>query len=212
MTSRTATALLSASLAFFGAVAFAATAAPAGFVEKPATAETLTMLRKGGYVLYLRHGYTDNSKPDRMPAVDLNDCSTQRPLTEEGRKLAASVGASIRKAKIPVGEIQVSPLCRVKETTEAAFGGSFVVNEKLMYTANLTTEQKKPIIETTRTLLSTPVPAGSNRVLVAHGPNLMDLMGYFPKEGTVAVFRPRGADGFEYLASIPPAGWAALLK
>jgi hypothetical protein len=111
-----------------------------------------------------------------------------------------------------VGEIQVSPLCRVKETTEAAFGASFVVNEKLMYTANLTTEQKKPIIETTRTLLSMPVPAGSNRVLVAHGPNLMDLMGYFPKEGTVAVFRPRGADGFEYLASIPPAGWAALLR
>jgi len=58
---------------------------PTAFVEKMATRETISQLRKGGYVLYLRHGYTDNSRPDRYPAVDLNDCQTQRVLSDEGR-------------------------------------------------------------------------------------------------------------------------------
>ena len=69
---------------------------PAKFVEIPATRETLNQIRTGGFVLYLRHGYTDNSRPDRMPNVNLNDCSTQRPLTDEGRKLARNVGEAMR--------------------------------------------------------------------------------------------------------------------
>ena len=48
---------------------------------------------------------------------------------------------------------------------------------------------------------------------MAHAPNLMDLMGYFPKEGTLVVFRPLGeAAGFEYIASIPAAQWGELLR
>jgi hypothetical protein len=65
----------------------------------------------------------------------------------------------------------------------------------------------------TRRLVSTPVTAGTNRVLVAHAPNMADLMGYFVKpEATVVVMRPLGDGQFEYLASIHPAMWPALLK
>ncbi len=117
------------------------------FVEVPASAELLAKVRNGGFVLYLRHGYTDNSRPDRLPAVDLNDCSTQRPLTDAGRQLARRVGESIRKARLPINEIRISPLCRAKETTIAALPGKpFTFDHLLMYTANLTDEQKAPII------------------------------------------------------------------
>ena len=160
------------------------------FQETLATRATLEALRQGGYVLYMRHGNTDNSRPDRAPQVDLNDCSTQRPLNEEGRRVTAEVGRAIRQARIPLGEIFVSPLCRAKESAQAAFGKDFQVHEQLMYTANLTSEQKKPILATTRKLLSEPVPAGVNRVIVAHAPNMADLMGFFVKpEGTVVVVR-----------------------
>lgn len=54
--------------------------------------------------------------------------------------------------------------------------------------------------------------AGRNRLLVAHGPNLMDLMGYFPKEATLVVFRPKGQGRFGYVASILPASWPELLR
>lgn len=182
------------------------------FSEVIATKRLLEQLRSGGYVLYMRHGRTDNSKPDRVPAVDLQDCATQRPLTEEGRKMAADVGAAIRRARIPVGDIRISPLCRVRETTQAAFPErKFIVDDQLMYVANLTDAQKLPIVANTRYWLSQPVKAGTNRLLIGHAPNLMELIGYFPKEGTVVVFRPgEGVAAFTYVASIPPGLWSTL--
>jgi phosphohistidine phosphatase SixA len=190
-----------------------APATAAQFVEIPATTESLKQLRKGGFVLYLRHGKTDNTRGDRVPAVDLNDCTTQRPLTEEGRQMAMRVGEAMRKAQIPVGDIRVSPLCRAKESAAAAFPKqATIVDHQLMYTANLTDAEKAPIIANTRQLLSTPVAAGSNRLLLAHAPNLMDLIGYFPKEGTVVIFQPKNHGNFEYIASIPPMLWADLLR
>lgn len=192
-----------------------ATPAPlaAVFVEVLANAALLAEVRSGGFVLYLRHGYTDNSRADRLPAVDLGDCSTQRSLTEEGRKLARRVGYAISKARLPINEIRISPMCRVTETTAAAFPGKpFTIDHMLMYTANLTDAKKAPIIANTRRLLSAGVATGGNRLLVAHAPNLMDLIGYFPTEGTLVIFRPKGdKDGFDYIASIPPALWSDLL-
>ncbi|MBF0582878.1 MAG: histidine phosphatase family protein [Magnetococcales bacterium] len=181
------------------------------FEEKIATIENVKALRQGGFVLYMRHGTTDTSIPDRVPHVDLNDCTTQRPLTEEGRQLAASVGQEIRRHGIPVGDVLVSPMCRTRQTAEAAFGKDFVVNAGLMYTANLTSEEKVQRKEITHRLLSTPLSSGTNRVIVAHAPNMMDAAGYFPKpEGIVVIFRPMGEKGFEYIASIPPARWQEL--
>jgi phosphohistidine phosphatase SixA len=188
-------------------------AAAARFAEIRATPQTLEQLRQGGFVLYLRHGFTDNSKGDRASGVDLNDCATQRPLSPAGVKISAQVGEAMRQAKIPIGEIRVSPLCRVRDTVEQAFPGvPYTVDNNLMYTANLTDAQKAPIIANTRKLLSAPVAAGTNRLLIAHAPNVMDLIGYFPKEATLIIFRPnKNQEGFEYIASIRSGQWADLL-
>ncbi len=182
------------------------------FEKKSATIEMIRQLQAGGFVLYMRHGPTDTSRPDRVPRVDLDDCSTQRPLSKEGRDISIQVGDAIRQAAIPVGEIQSSPMCRTKETAEVAFEKEFIVNEFLMYTSNLTSKEKVPRIANTNRLLSTPVPVGENLVLVAHAPNLMDVMGYFPKpEGVVVIFKPLGKQGFKYIASIEPQQWQELL-
>ena len=184
------------------------------FSEIPATHQHLKALRDGGFVLYLRHGPTDNTKADQVPRVDLNDCTTQRLLTVAGWQLMTQVGAAMRKAQIPVGELHVSPMCRAKDSAAAAFPAiTPTVDHNLMYVANFTAAEKAPILANTRALLSAPAPAHTNRVLLAHAPNLMDLIGYFPKEGTLVIFRPLGEQtGFEYVASIVPTGWDALLK
>jgi phosphohistidine phosphatase SixA len=183
------------------------------FVEVLAGPELLGKLRQGGFVLYLRHGSTDNTRADRVPLRDFNDCDSQRPLTEQGRKMMQRVGEALRAARIPLLEVLTSPLCRAKESTAAAFPEyAYTIDNNLAYTANLTDAQKAPIIANTRRLLSAPVAAGRNRMLVAHGPNLMDLIGYFPAEGTLAVFRPGSGAGFEYVASIPPGLWTELLR
>lgn len=196
--------------------AMAPGAAAEPFQERLAQPALLAALRGGGYVLYMRHGTTDNSRADAVTGLSLEDCGTQRVLNDEGRRLAVSLGNTLRQVRIPIAEIIHSPLCRTTETARLAFPdfkGPMRADPDLMYTANLTSEQKKPVLVATRRLVSSPPPPGSNRLIVAHAPNLADLMGYFVKpEGTVVVLRPLGAGGFDYIASIPPTLWPQLIK
>lgn len=184
-----------------------------GFVEKLAGPELLDEVRQGGFVLFMRHGNTDNRRPDAVP-IDLNNCDTQRVLSDEGRAVSAAVGKAIRAARLPIGEIFHSPLCRARDSAELAFPKQPLKEERnLLSTTNQTTAEKQPVLATTRHLLSQPVPRGVNRVVVAHAPNMADLIGYFVKpEGTVVVIRPLGDQRFEYVASIHPAMWAKLAK
>ncbi len=184
---------------------------PVPFTEVMATQTQITELQHGGFILYLRHGQTDTSRPDRLPKVDFNDCTTQRPLNEDGRRTSTMIGRALRKNRIPIGEILVSPYCRALDTATLAFGKDYTVDAGLAYSSNLTTEEKAPLLKVLRHLLTTPVPLGSNRVIVAHAPNLADLIGYFiAPEGTVAIFRPGREGEPEYVASIPPQRWQTL--
>lgn len=182
------------------------------FVPNPAAPEHLDQIRKGGYVLFIRHGPTDSAYPDHVP-IDLNDCSTQRPLTDAGRQSMAQVGDYLRQANIPIGEVYSSPLCRAKETADLLFGqGRYEVDDELMYVAALTDAEKQPIIARTQLLLSTAVASGHNRVLVAHGPNMVEVMEYFPVEGTLVIIEANDEQqGFTYIASIEPDHWPSLL-
>lgn len=189
----------------------------AGGQEEPfkvvkANAALVEELRSGGFVLYMRHGKTDPSQPDQVPIM-LDDCGTQRPLTRAGREEITRVGEAIRRAAIPIGEVYSSPLCRAVESARLAYGPGVQVENNLMYTAHLTSAQKEPVLAKTRELLSRPLPeAGKNRVLVAHAPNVADLIGYFPEtEGTVIVFRPLNEGRFDYVMSILPKEWPELL-
>ena len=71
-------------------------------------------------------------------------------------------------------------------------------------------------VQRTRHWSSLPVAsAGHNRVVIAHGPTSAELMDHLPPEGGVLLFRPLGTQhpvGFEYLASIEPRHWPALLR
>ena len=59
--------------------------------------ELLSELRKGGYVIYLRHTSTDFSRDDVKSRSD-DDCDNQRPLTDKGREEARQIGrASCRE-------------------------------------------------------------------------------------------------------------------
>ncbi|WP_444677598.1 hypothetical protein [Halomonas sp. E19] len=173
----------------------------------------LAALYQGGHVLYLRHGPTDAGVPDQVP-VDLADCTTQRPLSAEGRQLIAVLSEQLAHFDWPLHEpIRVSPFCRALDTARAVFPSvRLEADHYLQYTAAMTDSEKAPVIARTRELLSKPVAAGANRVVVAHGPNLADLMDYFPPEGTLVIFLPQGNGDFLYRASIQPDQWPELMK
>src|SRR5258706_14322846 len=77
-------------------------------------------LRKGGLVIYFRHGATDQTGANDETA-DLMKCETQRNLSAEGREQVTQIGKAFKALRIPVGTVTTSPFCRCKDTAKLAF-------------------------------------------------------------------------------------------
>lgn len=180
-----------------------------------ATAAHVQQLRQGGLVVYMRHGPSDAHRPDQLP-LQLDNCDSQRPLSEAGRALLKTIGRNFAKLQLPYAELIISPFCRVQESAQLVFNRPGTIDPALRYTAAMPDAEKQPAVQRTRHWISLPVAsAGHNRVVIAHGPNIAELMDHLPPEGGVLLFRPLGTQhpvGFEYLASIEPRHWPALLR
>jgi len=102
----------------FIVAALAAASAPRAF---GAEAEVWRRLREGKHVLLMRHASTEAGLGD--PAgYRLDDCATQRNLSEAGRDEARRIGERFRAEKVPVARVYTSPWCRCRETAMLAFG------------------------------------------------------------------------------------------
>jgi len=193
-----------------------ALASPAGMAqtsplqERLPTPAELAQARAGGLVLYVRHGLTDNSRTDQAGLTDFSDCSAQRTLSPDGRRQAEQLGQAIRRAGWPVRRVLSSPMCRALGTARLAFRGPVETDPQLAYTAHLNTAQRAAVLARTREWLSLPVPAGELRAVVAHGPNLSDLLDYFPPEAATVLFRPQANGHFEYLGTVRIEQWESL--
>lgn len=177
----------------------------------PSYANLDDLLGNGGHVLFIRHGSTDTSQPDQIP-TDLHNCDNQRPLTDAGREQMREVGERLADKGWPIVEpIHVSVFCRTQESAQLLFPEyEHQVETELRYTAALTSADKQPVIQRTRELLSKPLDGPYNRVLVAHAPNIAELMDYYPAEAAVVVLTPLGNKDFKYVTTIGPDDWAAL--
>ena len=95
-------------------------------------------LRQGGVVALMRHGDAPGvGDPDGWR---LDDCTTQRNLSERGRDEARSVGARLRAERIAIARVLSSPWCRCVDTAtlvgvgpvqvEPAFANAFVLSDR----------------------------------------------------------------------------------
>ena len=156
------------------------------------SAELLTQLRQGGYVLFLRHTSTDFSQDDsRMKSFE--DCATQRNLTDEGRGHAKRIGQAFKERKVPVERVLSSPWCRCIETARLAFGEP--VNDESLSNLFGRSENNAKQVEQMKTLASTR-PKSGNLVLVSHGSTIVALTGVSPGTGEMVVVTPQGNGKF----------------
>ncbi len=163
-------------------------------------------LQSGGYLVYLRHAATDRNQTDIHPHR-YDDCSTQRNLSQAGRKQAMAIGEAIRALDIPIGKVLTSPFCRCKDTAQLAFGKS-EVSFDLSFGLGADAQQTAHLAQALENMLSTPPLNGTNTVLVSHTANLKEATGLWPKpEGAAYIFRPVDGGRYEFIGRLPPDAW-----
>jgi len=82
-----------------------------------------------GYVLLLRHALAPGvGDPDNFK---LDDCSTQRNLSAQGREDAKAIGQWIKRRDIKIAQVQSSRWCRAKESAQLLNLGKVNLNKNL---------------------------------------------------------------------------------
>ena len=146
------------------------------------------LLARGGHAVFIRHTITDPGVGD-PPGMRLDDCSTQRNLSDEGRAHARRIGQELRKRGIPVARVLSSPWCRCLETARLAFGKAEIAQPLSNLFGRPKNRERQ--VNGMRTLLD-HIPKKSNLVLVTHGSTILALTGVSPATGEMVIVSPDG--------------------
>lgn len=154
-------------------------------------------LRGGGHVLFIRHAQTDPGVGD-PPGFQLEQCATQRNLSDEGRAQARALGAAFRARQVPLGEVLSSPWCRCVETAELAFGRAKTWDA--LSNLHARRENAERQVRAMRPRIAA-YRGATNLVLVSHGSTAGALTGEYPAMGEVLVLKPQ-SPGFRVVGRL----------
>ena len=144
----------------------------------------INQLEEGGKLIFIRHAYAPgNGDPD---GFNLNDCSTQRNLSEEGRKQAQRIGEFFKKNKIENNIVLSSEWCRCKETALIAFKNYETENFlNSFYSAKFAKNRKMQMKKLKDYVKSWN--GDKNLVLVTHYVVISEALNYAPSSGEIVI-------------------------
>ncbi len=170
-------------------------------------ARLLADLRQGGHVLYFRHTATlpeheHEASQRRAGTHRVDDCATQRNLSELGYQQARQQADWIARLGIPMGEVFASRYCRTR--IHAAF-----FTAKLAFSDPLTPVRNAEKAAALKRMLNTAPLPGANTFMFAHGGVLWQATDYDSVEAELFVFRP-GPGGATLVATVKMDEWESL--
>ena len=144
----------------------------------------INQLKEGGKLIFIRHAYAPGSgDPDNF---NLNDCSSQRNLSDEGRNQAKNIGEFFKKNKIKIEKVISSEWCRCKDTSSLAFG-SFETKNFLnsFYSSKFTKNKKSQMLDLREYIKD--FQSKKNLVLVTHYVVISEALNYAPSSGEIVI-------------------------
>ena len=184
---------------------------------RPARAQTLSSdalvkaLRRGGYVLVVRHASSPREAPARRSA-NADNVNLERQLDDTGRATAVAMGKALRDLKIPVGEVFTSPTYRAMETVRLAQ----FPNPRTQAELGDGGQSMQGVTEAQSRWLKdkvTQFPKGTNTIVVTHLPNMARA---FPQwtsglsDGETLVFGTDGQGATTLVARIKIEQWPTM--
>ena len=153
-------------------------------IKADSNKDLLKQLTEGGKLIFIRHAYAPGSgDPNNF---NLNDCSTQRNLSDRGKKQAEHIGTIFREIKIEIDEVYSSEWCRCKETAEIAFT-NFTTKNFLnsFYSSNYAKNKTKQIKDLMKFVKKNDFE--KNIIFVTHYVLISEVLDYAPSSGEIIV-------------------------
>ena len=141
-------------------------------------------LKQGGKLIFIRHAYAPgNGDPQNF---NLYDCSTQRNLSDSGRKQSEKIGSFFNENKIPIDLVISSEWCRCKETALIAFD-KFKTKDFLnsFYSSKFAKNKKFQMFNLKKYIDNWN--EDKNLVLITHYVVISEVLNYNPSSGEIVV-------------------------
>jgi phosphohistidine phosphatase SixA len=144
----------------------------------------MNQLEDGEKLIFIRHTYAPGSgDPSNF---NLNDCSTQRNLSEDGKKQARKIGEFFTNNNIKIEKVFSSEWCRCKETAEIAFKDYSTKNFLNSFYSPKYKKNKTKQIEELEDYVQ-QFKSSKNLVFVTHYVLISEVLNYAPSSGEIVV-------------------------
>ena len=145
-----------------------------------------------GYVLLIRHALAPGvGDPENF---NVNDCSTQRNLNDEGRKDAREIGSWLKRRDLKIFRVESSRWCRAKETARLLDLGKVRLNKNFDSLFRDPDPAKSPQTATIKKQIFNHRNTRGLLVMVGHSVNIQTLTGTSLESGEGVLVRatPQG--------------------
>jgi phosphohistidine phosphatase SixA len=157
-----------------------------------------------GYVLLFRHSLAPGvGDPENFK---LNDCSTQRNLSAEGRKDAKEIGEWLQRRQLKILRVESSRWCRAKETAQLLNLGKVALNRNLDSLFQEADATKHPQTSRVRQQIINHRNKAGLLVLVGHYVNIAALTGVGVDSGEGILVRADSKGVLKVFGATPDLG------
>ena len=141
-------------------------------------------LKQGGNLIFIRHAYAPGSGDPKN--FNLDDCSTQRNLNDNGREQSKNIGNFFSRYNLKIENVYSSEWCRCKETASIAFK-KFETKEFLnsFYSAQFAQNRENQVKEFQKFI--NIWDKKKNLIFVTHYVFISEILNYAPSSGEIVI-------------------------
>ena len=144
----------------------------------------INKLKEGEKLIFIRHAYAPGSgDPNNF---NLNDCSTQRNLSKEGKEQAQYIGEFFIKNKIEIDEVLSSEWCRCKETAKIAFNDFSTNNFLNSFYSSKYAKNKDKQVDALKNFIKN-FKSNKNLVFITHYVLISEVLNYNSSSNEIVV-------------------------
>ena len=141
-------------------------------------------LKQGGKLIFIRHAYAPcGGDPSNF---DINDCNTQRNLSNLGKEQAKKIGFFFKSKNILIDQVYSSEWCRCKETALIAFNQFETKKFLNSFFSSKFAQNKNSQIKSFKKFIKS-WNGKKNLIFVTHYVFISEILDYAPSSGEIII-------------------------